>query len=96
MVKQGIWNRLKRLALTNVKVIAKGGVDAKALEDLEALLLQSDFGTTVSTALVDGVRRRRERVAGGKQLDVPRACCVGSDCVPRPRGERSGEDDIHR
>lgn len=61
MVKQGIWNRLKRLALTNVKVIAKGGVDAKSLEELEALLLQSDFGTAATAELVDGVRRRGER-----------------------------------
>ena len=61
MTKRSIWTRLKRLALTNVKVIAQGGVDAHSLEQLEELLLKSDFGTAVTATLVDDVRRRGER-----------------------------------
>ena len=61
MAKRGFWTRIKRLALTDVTVIAKGGVDAQSLEQLEALLLQSDFGSAVTERLIDEVRRRGER-----------------------------------
>ena len=77
MVKPGIWNRLKRLALTDVKVIATGGVDADTLNRLEALLLKSDFGTAVTAALVDNVRRRGERGELRTNADFERALVEG-------------------
>ena len=75
--KRGIWGRLKRLALTDVKVIAKGGVDAGTLDRLEALLLSSDFGTAVTGVLVDGVRRRGERGELRTHDDFERALVEG-------------------
>lgn len=77
MAKPSIWNRLKRLALTNVMVIAQGGVDTKSLEDLEELLLKSDFGTAVTAALVDDVRRRGERGELKTAADFERALTEG-------------------
>src|SRR3972149_2822662 len=56
MAKRGIWSRLRRLALTDVKVIARGGVDARSLDQLEELLLTSDFGTAGTAPLGDGGR----------------------------------------
>jgi fused signal recognition particle receptor len=61
MAPRGIWSRVKRLALTDVRVLATGGVDAAALARLEELLLTSDFGTAVTDRLVDEVKRRGER-----------------------------------
>jgi len=74
---RSIWTRLKRLALTDVMVIARGGVDAKSLEQLEDLLLQSDFGSAVTTSLVDGVRRRGERGELNTGGDFERALVDG-------------------
>ena len=77
MPKRSIWTRLKRLALTNITVIATGGVDPKSLEELEELLLKSDFGTVVSAALVDDVRRRGERGELRNPGDFERALTEG-------------------
>lgn len=77
VTKRSIWTRLKRLALTDVMVIARGGVDAKSLEQLEDLLLQSDFGSAVTTSLVDGVRRRGERGELNTGGDFERALVDG-------------------
>ena len=77
MTKRSIWTRLKRLALTDVTVIAKGGVDAHSLEQLEELLLTSDFGTAVTASLVDDVRRRGERGELKSNSDFERALIEG-------------------
>ena len=77
MTKRSIWTRLKRLALTDVKVIAKGGVDAQSLEQLEELLLKSDFGTAVTATLVGDVRRRGERGELKTNADFERALVEG-------------------
>ncbi len=58
---RGFWQRLKRLALTDVAVIAQGGVDARALDRLEELLLSADFGPAVAARLVDDLRVQAER-----------------------------------
>jgi fused signal recognition particle receptor len=77
MPQRGFWTRIKRLALTDIKVIAKGGVDAHALEQLEELLLTSDFGTAVTATLVDDVRRRGERGELVATADFERALQQG-------------------
>lgn len=71
------WSKLKRLALTDVRVIAKGGVDKDVLERLEELLLTSDFGTAVTERLVDDVKRRGERGAIRSGEDFNRALAEG-------------------
>jgi fused signal recognition particle receptor len=67
------WKRLKRLALTDVRVAITGGVDKDALARLEELLLTSDFGTTVTERLVDDIKRRGERGAIKTGDDFDRA-----------------------
>lgn len=55
--RRSLWQRIKDVALKDVAVLARGGVDAAALERLEALLLDADFGVPVTVRLVDEVRR---------------------------------------
>lgn len=45
----------------DVAVIARGGVKDGSLEELEQLLLESDFGVPVTLRLVDEVKRRAAR-----------------------------------
>jgi fused signal recognition particle receptor len=71
------WNKLKRLALTDVRVAIKGGVDKDALARLEELLLTSDFGTSVTDRLVDDIKRRGERGAIKTGEDFDRALAEG-------------------
>ncbi len=74
---RGIWSRLKRLALTDVKVLAQGGVDPSALDRLEELLVASDFGPAVTMRLVDEVRLMGERGQLRSQGDFDRALSDG-------------------
>ena len=59
--RRSLWQRIKDVALTDVAVLARGGVDAASLEQLERLLLESDFGVPVTVRLIDEVRRRAAR-----------------------------------
>lgn len=59
--KRSLWSRLKDVALMDVAVIARGGVKEGSLEELEQLLLESDFGVPVTLRLVDEVKRRAAR-----------------------------------
>jgi fused signal recognition particle receptor len=54
--KKSLWQKLKDVALTDVAVIAKGGVSAGSLEQLEELLLEADFGVSTTLRLVEDVR----------------------------------------
>ncbi len=58
----GLWARLKRVALTDVGALARG-FKAADVEAMERLLLESDFGISATTDLVElleeGVRRGR-------------------------------------
>lgn len=74
---RGFWSRLKRLVLTDVKVIATGGVDATSLDRLEELLITSDFGPAVTGRLVDDVRRQGERGTLRSAADFERALGAG-------------------
>lgn len=66
--KTGFWKRLRRLALTDVRVAVRG-LDQDALEDLEEHLLASDFGVQATLRLMDQVeesaRRGKGRGEGG-------------------------------
>lgn len=59
--RRSLWQRIKDVALTDVAVIARGGVDADTLERLEQTLLEADLGVPVTMRLVDEVRRRASR-----------------------------------
>lgn len=55
--RRSIWARLKDLALTDVGVAVRGGVDEGSLERLEAVLLEADFGVPTTSRLVAAVER---------------------------------------
>jgi fused signal recognition particle receptor len=59
--KRSLWNRIKDVALMDVAVLARGGVSAGSLEQLEQLLLEADFGVPVTLRLVEEVERRAKR-----------------------------------
>ena len=54
--RKSLWQRIKDIALTDVAVIARGGVDQGSLELLEQTLLEADFGVPVTLRLVEEVR----------------------------------------
>jgi fused signal recognition particle receptor len=59
--KRSFWQRVKDVALMDVVVLAKGGVSAGSLEQLEQVLLESDFGVPVTLRMVEEVERRAKR-----------------------------------
>jgi fused signal recognition particle receptor len=59
--KRSLWDTIKDVALMDVAVIARGGVQAGSLERLEELLLEADFGVPVALRLVDEVSRRAQK-----------------------------------
>jgi fused signal recognition particle receptor len=58
---KSLWQRIKDVALTDVAVFARGGVDAGSLGRLETLLIESDFGVQVSSRLVADIEQRARR-----------------------------------
>ena len=67
--KTSLWDRVVRLALTDVRV-AVGGMDTETLESLEERLLAADFGVHATLRLVDRVEdlARRGKVRGREGL----------------------------
>jgi fused signal recognition particle receptor len=59
--RRSLWQRIKDVALADVGVLARGGVDTGSLEALEQLLLEADFGVPVTIRLVEEVRQRAAR-----------------------------------
>ncbi len=59
--KRSLWQKIKDVALTDVAVLARGGVTAGSLEQLEQLLLEADFGVPTTLKLVADVERRALR-----------------------------------
>jgi fused signal recognition particle receptor len=59
--RRSLWQRIKDLAMTDIGVLARGGVRAGNLERLEELLLEADFGVPVTLRLVAEVERRALR-----------------------------------
>jgi fused signal recognition particle receptor len=59
--KRSLWQRFKDVVRTDIGVLIKGGVSEGSLEQLETLLLESDFGVATSVRLVSEVERRAKR-----------------------------------
>jgi fused signal recognition particle receptor len=59
--KRSLWQRIKEIALTDVGVLARGGVDADTLERLEQTLLEADLGVPVTARIVEALRARAAR-----------------------------------
>jgi len=71
--RQTLWSRVKHVALLDVGVLVRGGVSEGSLEELEQLLIESDFGVPVTTRLVEEVRRRAARGEVKSDEDFRRA-----------------------
>ena len=67
--QKSLWERIKDIALTDVTVIAKGGVDEGSLERLEELLLSADFGVSATLKLVATVEALAARGIARSQRD---------------------------
>src|SRR5688572_4909677 len=58
---RSLWQRVKKLALTDVAVLARGGVATGSLASLEQLLIESDFGVPVALRLVEHIEEEARR-----------------------------------
>jgi len=67
--KKGLWQRVVDLALTDVRVVARG-LDEISLGDLEERLLAADFGVPATLRLIDRAEEamRRGRARTGRDL----------------------------
>ena len=59
--KRSLWQRIKDIALADVNVLARGGVQAGSLERLEEILLDADFGVSTTLKLVAEVEAHARR-----------------------------------
>src|SRR3954466_15301183 len=55
--KRSLWQKIKDVALTDVAVLARGGVTPGSLEQLEEILLEADIGVRTTLQLTAGVER---------------------------------------
>jgi len=69
-VRGGLWQRLKRVALTDVSVLVKG-IDRGSLDDVERVLAEADFGV----AAFDLAEELEDKLRGGtlKTTDAVRS-----------------------
>ena len=81
--RRSLWARVKDVALLDVGVIVRGGVSEGSLEQLEQLLIESDFGVPVTLRLVDEVRRRAARGEVKTDEDFRRALGDGIEAALR-------------
>lgn len=87
--KRSLWARVKDVALLDVGVLVRGGVSDGSLEQLEQLLIESDFGVPVTLRLVDDVRRRAARGEVRTDEDFRRALGDGIEAALR-----AGKSDV--
>ena len=59
--KTSLWQRIKDVAMMDVGVIARGGLEPGSIEGLEELLLEADFGVPITMRLVEEVERRAKQ-----------------------------------
>jgi len=81
--KRSIWQRIKDIALMDVAVLARGGVSAGSIEQLEQILLESDFGVPVTLRLVEEVERRAQRGLVKTEAEFLGALAEGVDSALR-------------
>jgi fused signal recognition particle receptor len=81
--KRSIWQRIKDIAMMDVAVLARGGVSAGSIEQLEQILLESDFGVPVTLRLVEEVERRASRGLVKTEAEFRGALAEGVDAALR-------------
>jgi fused signal recognition particle receptor len=67
--RKSLWDRIRDVALTDVAVVARGGVDEGSLERLEELLIAADFGVPATLRLVEVVETLAARGIARSQQD---------------------------
>jgi fused signal recognition particle receptor len=87
--QRSFWQRLKDLAVMDVTVLARGGVKAGSLEQLEELLLEADFGVPTTLRLVAEVEQLAERGYIRTQDEFLEALRGGIESVLRAGNTRS-------
>jgi fused signal recognition particle receptor len=81
--RRSLWQRIKDVALMDVAVVARGGVDQGSVEQVEEILLQADFGVPVTLRLVDDIGRQAQRGRIRTSDDFKRALSAGIDAALR-------------
>ena len=81
--RRSLWQRIKDVALTDVGVVLKGGVDAGSLERLEEILLEADFGVPTTLRLVADVERLALRGEARTQAQFAEALRAGVEAALR-------------
>ena len=61
--KRGLWRRIVDFALTDVNTLVDGGLNDAAIEGLEQVLLEADFGVDMTLELVEELERAASRGA---------------------------------
>ena len=79
--KRSLWQKIKDVALADVVVLAKGGVSAGSIEQLEQLLLEADFGVPVTLRLTDEVQRLALRGKVKTQAEFQSALAQGIEAA---------------
>ena len=69
--KKSLWRRIVDVSLTDVSVLVRG-VDEDAIEGLERVLLESDFGLDATLALVEELERGARRGTVRTEQDLRR------------------------
>lgn len=59
--KRSLWRRVVDFALTDVNTLVEGGLDDAAVERLEQVLLEADFGIDITMELIGELERAVER-----------------------------------
>jgi fused signal recognition particle receptor len=59
--RRSLWQKIKDVALTDVAVLARGGVNPGSLEQVEEVLLAADFGVKTTMDLVSEIERLATR-----------------------------------
>ena len=68
--KRGLWRRIVDFALTDVNTLVDGGLDGGAIERLEEVLLEADFGVDTTLELVETLERAASRGAIATEADL--------------------------
>ncbi len=92
--KRTLWRKIVDFALTDVNTIVEGGIDQDAIERLEQVLLEADFGVDASMELIDGLERAAERgqIKGEDDLRVFLADRIKA-ILDRPAADQEGSSE---
>ena len=100
--RRSLWRRIVDFALTDVNTIVEGGIDEDAIERLEQVLLEADFGVETAMDLISVLERESERgrvrtpsdLRGLLASEIVDALRAGQADGPAPAGRLARGDDI--